>query len=61
VIVTGVGHEVDPDFTTQSLGQVAPGRRSAQDLAHPVEEPGRIFRPHPISQVELVARRGNGQ
>jgi len=61
VIVTSVGHEVDPDFTTQSLGQVASGRRSAQDLAHPVEEPGRIVRPHPIAQVKLVARRGDCQ
>src|SRR5262249_17068685 len=61
VIVTSVGHEVDPDFTTQSLGQGASGRRSAQDLAHPVEEPGCAFRPHPIAQVKLVARRRHRQ
>src|SRR5687767_2440375 len=61
VIVTSVGHEVDPDFTPQSLGQGASGRRSSQDLAYPVEEPGRHFRPHPIAQIELVARCGHGR
>jgi hypothetical protein len=61
VIVTSVGHEVDPNLTAQSLGQVASGRRSAQDLAHPVKEIGPVFRPHPIAQVKLVARRSHGQ
>jgi hypothetical protein len=61
VIVTSVGHEVDPNFTTQSLCQVASGRRSAQDLAHPVEEPGGLFRMHPIAQVKLATRRGHRQ
>jgi len=61
MIVTGVRHEVDPDFTTQTLDQVASGCRSAQDPAHPVEELSGSLRPHPIAQVQLVARRRHSQ
>ena len=38
VVVPGVAHEVDPHWTTEALGQGAPGFRRAQHAAHSVEE-----------------------
>src|SRR5262245_12896787 len=59
IIVAGVGYEIDPDLATQALGQATSGIRNSEDLTHPIEEAGRLFRPHPIAQVEVLARCGN--
>ena len=60
MVVPSVRHEVDPDLTTQTLGQIASGSRSAQDFTHTVKENRRIIRLHPIAYIKVIARRRRG-
>src|SRR5215510_12842191 len=59
IIIAGVGYEIDPDLATQTLGQATSGIRNSENLTHPIEEAGRLFRPHPIAHVEVIACCGN--
>src|SRR5262245_14642079 len=52
IIVAGVGYEIDPDLATQALGQATSGIRNSEDLTHPIEEAGRLFRQATCSRLE---------
>jgi hypothetical protein len=60
VVVPCIRNEVDPDLTTQALGQIASGIRSTQDFTHAVKENQRLVRLHPIAYIKVIGRRRCG-
>jgi hypothetical protein len=59
-VVAGVGHVVDPDVASESLGQRAAVPRRLQDARHLVQQLSRRLRPHPVARVELPGRQRLG-